>query len=245
MSASTFLVLAGIAAGLIGSGAGVASFVSYPALLAAGLSPLSANVSNTVAMTISSVSSIAASRPELIGQGRRLLPFVLVALLGGVAGMALLLSFPAETFEVVVPWLIGLASVALLARPWLRQLHSDRMGERHPLVVAGVGLACVYSGYFGAAAGVLIMSVIGSVIADEWARVNAFKNVLLGVSNLTATLGFLVLGPVQWSAALPLALGCLIGAALGPAVVRRLPETPLRVAIGLAGLALAVRLALG
>ena len=105
---------------------------------------------------------------------------MLVALLGGVVGMVLLLSFPSETFETVVPWLIGLASVALLARPWLQHLHSERLGERHPLIVTGVGLACVYGGYFGAAAGVLIMSIIGSVVADEWARVNAFKNVLLG-----------------------------------------------------------------
>lgn len=245
MTVSALLVLAGIGAGLIGSGAGVASLISYPALLAAGLPPLSANVSNTVALTIASVSSIGASRPELAGQGRRLLPFVLVALVCGVVGMVLLLSFPAEAFEAVVPWLITLASVALLARPWLQRRRSEHMGERHPLIVAGVGLACVYGGYFGAAAGVLIMSIIGSVITDEWARVNAFKNVLLGVSNLTATLGFLLLGPVQWSATLPLALGCLVGAAIGPAVIRRLPETPVRVAIGLAGLALAVRLALG
>lgn len=168
---AVFLVVAGVRAGLIGSGAGLASLVSYPALLATGLPPLTANVSNTVALTIGSVTSIGASRPELRGQGRRLLHFVLVALVGGAVGMALLLSFPPEAFEAVVPWLIAFASVALLARP--------------------------YGGYFGAAAGVLVMGILGAIIADDWPRVNAFKNVLLAVANFTATLGFLVLGPVE------------------------------------------------
>jgi hypothetical protein len=239
------LLVAGFFAGLIGSGAGLASLVSYPALLLIGLPPLSANVSNTVALTISSVTSVAASWPELRGRLRRLLPYVLVALLGGVVGMVLLLAFPAEAFEAVVPWLVGLASVALLARPWLQRWRSERFGEHHPAVVSAVGLVCVYGGYFGAAAGVLVMSVIGAVVPDRWAFVNATKNVLLGVSNATASVGFLLLGPVVWSATLPLAAGALAGAAVGPVVVRRLPETPLRLVIGVAGLALAVRLALG
>lgn len=239
------LLVAGLLAGLIGSGAGLASLVSYPALLLTGLPPLAANVSNTVALTISSLTSVPASWPELRGQVRRLVPYVLVALVGGVVGMVLLLAFPAEAFEAIVPWLIGLASVALLARPWLQKLRSDDLGEHHPLVVSAVGLVCVYGGYFGAAAGVLVMAVIGAVVPDRWAYVNASKNVLLAVSNLTASVGFLLLGPVVWSATLPLAAGALVGAALGPAVVRRLPETPVRLVIGLAGLALAVRLALG
>lgn len=239
------LLVAGLLAGLIGSGAGLASLVSYPALLLTGLPPLAANVSNTVALTISSLTSVPASWPELRGQVRRLVPYVLVALVGGVIGMVLLLAFPAEAFEAIVPWLIALASVALLARPWLQRLRSDDLGEHHPLVVSAVGLVCVYGGYFGAAAGVLVMAVIGAVVPDRWAYVNASKNVLLAVSNLTASIGFLLLGPVVWSATLPLAAGALVGAALGPAVVRRLPETPVRLVIGVAGLALAVRLALG
>lgn len=239
------LLVAGFFAGLIGSGAGLASLVSYPALLLTGLPPLAANVSNTVALTISSLTSVPASWPELRGQVRRLVPYVLVALVGGVVGMVLLLAFPAEAFEAVVPWLIGLASVALLARPWLQRVRSDDLGEHHPLVVSAVGLVCVYGGYFGAAAGVLVMAVVGAVVPDRWTYVNAVKNVLLGVSNLTASVGFLVLGPVAWSATLPLAAGALTGAAVGPAVVRRLPETPLRLVVGAAGLALAVRLALG
>ncbi len=144
-----------------------------------------------------------------------------------------------------MPWLIAFASVALLARPWLQRLRSEHLSERHPVVVGGVGLVRVYGGYFGAAAGVLVMAILGAILSDDWPRVNAFKNVLLGVSNLTATIGFVLLAPVQWSATLPLALGCLVGAAAGPALVRRLPETPLRVAIGLAGLALAAWLAWG
>ena len=108
-----FLVLAGVGAGLTGSIAGLASLISYPSLLAVGIPPVTANITNTVALVLNSVGSVSASRPELRGQGRRLLPLMGGALLGGMTGMALLLLTPAEAFEKVVPFLIAGASVAI------------------------------------------------------------------------------------------------------------------------------------
>src|SRR3954465_14540902 len=101
------LVLAGVGAGLTGSIAGLASLISYPALLATGIPPVTANVTNTVAMVLNGIGAASASTPELEGQGRRLRRLTGAAALGGAAGAALLLLTPSSAFERVVPWLIA------------------------------------------------------------------------------------------------------------------------------------------
>src|SRR4051794_41204447 len=111
-----FLVVAGIGAGLTGSIAGLASLISYPALLAVGIPPVTANVTNTVALVLNSVGSVSASRPELTAQGRRLRRLAVAAVLGGGVGMALLLLTPSGAFERIVPWLLGGPSAALVGR---------------------------------------------------------------------------------------------------------------------------------
>jgi uncharacterized protein len=241
------LVLAGVGAGLTGSIAGLASLVSYPALLATGLPPVTANVTNTVALVLTSVGSVSASRPELAGQGRRLVPLAVAGVLGGAAGAALLLVTPAEAFERLVPVLIGAAAVAILLQRPPRELAAEGRrahGPRDPWwLVAATGAVAVYGGYFGAAAGVLLLALVLLGTGEGLPRSNAVKNVVLGSANAVAALGFVLLSPVAWSAALPLALGCLVGGRLGPRVVRRVPQTALRRLIALAGLALAAVLA--
>ncbi|WP_336029367.1 sulfite exporter TauE/SafE family protein [Geodermatophilus sp. FMUSA9-8] len=241
------LVAAGVGAGLTGSIAGLASLVSYPALLATGLPPVTANVTNTVALVLTSVGSVSASRPELAGQGRRLVPLVVAGVLGGTAGALLLLVTPAEAFERLVPVLIGAAALAiLLQRPPAELAVEGRRahGARDPWwLVALTGLIAVYGGYFGAAAGVLLLATVLLGTGEALPRSNALKNVVLGSANAVAAVGFIVLADVAWSAALPLALGCLVGGRLGPRVVRRAPQALLRRLIAVAGLALAVVLA--
>jgi hypothetical protein len=241
------LVLAGLGAGLTGSIAGLASLVSYPALLATGLPPVTANVTNTVALVLTSVGSVSASRPELAGQGRRLLPLAGAGIAGGVAGAALLLVTPAEAFERVVPLLIGGAALAILVqRPPGELAEEGRRARRRRdpwWLVAGTALVAVYGGYFGAAAGVLLLALLLLGTGEGLPRSNALKNVVLGAANGVAALGFVVLAPVAWNAVLPLALGCLAGGRLGPRVVRRAPQAALRRLIAVAGLALAVVLA--
>ena len=239
-----FLVVAGIAGGLTGSIAGLASLATYPALLAVGLAPLEANVTNTVALVLSTVGSVLGSRPELRGQGpflRRLFP---VALLGGAVGAALLLSTPADGFEKIVPFLLGAAALTILIpRRRTDGTPDTPPGRGHRAVQAmALGAIAIYGGYFGAAAGVLLLAMLLHTTRLDLPRANAAKNVLLGVANLVAGVAFLVFAPVQWAAAIPLGLGCLVGARFGPAVVRRSPATLLRWLIGAAGLALAIRL---
>ncbi len=244
MTTAEILILigGGVLAGIAGVGAGIASLVSYPVLLATGLSPLVANVTNSVALTLSTAGAIAGSRPELRGQGERVRRYALLAVAGGAVGAVLLLTTPEQIFGYLVPWLIGVAAIALLARPWLQRLHADRLSAGHPAVAAGVAIAAVYSGYFGAGAGILVLALLAAVISDTMPRLNALKNTIVGTSNTVAAIGFAVLGPVDWRSVLPLAAGCFLGGLVAPWIVRRIPDTPLRIVIGLVGLGLAVKL---
>ena len=242
------LAVAGVASGLTGSIAGLASLFSYPALLAAGLPPVAANVTNTVALFANTAGTAAGSRVELRGQSRRLVRLALLAAAGGSVGAALLLSTPASAFDRVVPWLIALGSVLILVREPLR-----RLAENSPRFAAGgpcakLPLACavllvgLYGGYFGAAAGVLMLAVLSLSVNEPLRVTNAVKNIATGAANVTAAVAYAFLAPVDWRAAAALGLGCLVGSRTGPVLVRRLPEKPLRIGIALAGLGLAVSL---
>jgi hypothetical protein len=237
------LVCAGIGAGLAGSIAGLASLVSYPALLAVGLGPVTANVTNTVGLVFSSLGSTLGSRTELRGQAPHVRALAVAAVCGGIVGAGLLLITPSRTFEQIAPWLIGAASLTILLRPRLQPAAGD--GETHtagPALVGGVFLVGVYGGYFGAAAGVMLLALLLSLTHDTLARSNALKNAVLGIANATAAVGFCLLAPVEWSAIAPLAVGLFAGARLGPVVVRHSNAAVLRTLIGLAGVGLAVKL---
>jgi uncharacterized protein len=237
-----WLAAAGIGAGLAGSAAGLASLVSYPALLGVGLPPVAANVTNTVALVGSGVGSALGSRPELQGQRRRLQRLGLIALVGGAVGGALLLLTPPDTFEAMVPVLIGAASLVILVQPrpqFLQQLHH---GGDSLAMQAGIFLAAVYGGYFGAAAGVVILALLLAATGDVLARSNALKNAVLALANGIAALTFVLAGPVEWAAVIPLGIGCLVGGRIGPVLVRRSPARLVRLLVGFAGIAVALKL---
>jgi uncharacterized membrane protein YfcA len=262
------LAAAGVAAGVISTVVGLASVVSYPALLAIGLPPLAANMTNTVALLFTGVGAAAGSRPELAGQATRVRHLGTIAALGGGAGAALLLVTPAQTFVQVAPVLIGAASLALLAPS--RQDRAPRRGtgpgperhrggtgpgpERHRggtglgpeggrrWLLAGVLGVAVYIGYFGAAGGIVMLALLIAMVAEPLARVNAVKNMLGAVANAVAAAAFAVFGHVDWAAVVPLAAGFLIGGWTGPALVRRIPGQVLRIGVAGCGLVVAVRL---
>jgi hypothetical protein len=171
----------------------------------------------------------------------------LAAVLGGVTGAALLLLTPAEAFEKVVPFLIAAASATILVQRPPRELAAEGAAE-HPdhrdprWLPFGTFAIGIYGGYFGAAAGVLMLAMYLLGTGETLPRGNAMKNVVLGLANAVAAVGFIVFTSLAWSAALPLAIGLFIGGRLGPRVVRRAPQTALRRVIAVAGLALAVRL---
>ena len=237
---------AGVLGGLTGSIAGLASVATYPALLLIGLPPVTANVTNTVALVFNGIGSISGSQPELEGQRKWITRIAPVAALGGAVGAALLLSTPAEGFERVVPILLGLASLAILIPRRANRQASVADHQRHTAGVllesSAIFVICIYGGYFGAAAGVLLLALLLRAGHATLAHANAGKNVIVGIANTVAAVIFAFLAPVQWAAVLALGIGCLTGSRLGPIVVRHAPAKPMRVLIGAAGIALAVKL---
>lgn len=239
------LVVAGVGAGLSGSIAGLSSLVSYPALLGLGLSPVAANVTNTIALVAQSSGSVLASRPELTGQRPRLRRLAIVTVAGGMAGGLLLLLAPADSFELVVPWLIAAASLGVLIQPRTVAAEARRQPSGDSRLLDGAAfVVAAYGGYFGAAAGVMMLAILMAGTGETFPRSNAAKNVLLGAANAVAAVAFMVFGPVHWEAVVPLAIGLFAGGWLGPRVVRRVPTKPLRVLIATGGIGLAIHLGL-
>ena len=235
------LVPAGVGAGISGSVAGLASLVSYPALLALGLPPVVANVSNTVALVFGGIGSVSASRVELAGQARRLTPLAVATTCGGVFGGLLLMLAPAASFAYIVPWLIAGASAAVLVP---RRVRARTPHRAHTvLLYAGTTLTGVYGGYFGAASGVLLVALLLALTDDTLPQISAARNLLLSLANVVASVVFILYGTVNWLAAIPLGVGFFIGGRIGPVITRKTPARPLRFVIAVAGLALTVDLA--
>jgi uncharacterized membrane protein YfcA len=234
------LLAAGTLGGIFSTVVAIASLVSYPVLLALGLPPLTANMTNTVSLVLTGAGSVAGSRPELAGQRDRVLRLGAITAAGGLAGAIVLLLAPASTFTVAVPVLIGAASVVLFLQPRLKNLKAtDTHPVAHRLALFAVAM---YVGYFGAASGVLLLIVLSTIVAEPLIRVNAIKNAVSGLANLMAAVCFMAFGSVKWTFVPALAAGFLLGGWLGPKIARRVPAEALRLVVCLCGLGLAVRL---
>lgn len=238
------LAAAGLVAGTASAMVGGASLLTFPTLLALGLPPLAANVTNTTGLVPTSVGAALASRLELEGQRSRLAYLAVPTVLGAGTGAIVLLTTPARVFEAVVPFLIAGSSLLLLGQPWIvaragkRLLRSDRRGSWASAFASGL-----YAGYFGAAAAVLFMALVGLFSTESLHQLNAIRNVLIGVANAVAMVIFAFAAPVHWAAAGALALGSLGGGMAGARLARRVPARPLRVGIALVGLAAAAWIA--
>ncbi|HLY50088.1 MAG TPA: sulfite exporter TauE/SafE family protein [Solirubrobacteraceae bacterium] len=239
------IFVAGMAAGTINTVVGSGTLITFPALLAFGYAPVTANVSNTIGLVPGSVAGAVGYRRELHGQRRRLLPLALCSLLGGITGAVLLLTLPAAAFKAIVPAFIAVALVLILIQPWLnRRLTSRR--RRHdtagPLAGASVFLSGVYGGYFGAAQGILLLAILGLALDDDLQRINALKVVLAGLVNLVAGIIFAIVAHVSWGPAGLIAGGSVLGGIVGARQGRRLSPLVLRLVIVAVGISAIVRL---
>jgi uncharacterized membrane protein YfcA len=245
------LLAAGGAAGLINTVVGSGTLVTFPVLLALGVPPVVANVSNSVGLTPGSLSGALATRPELAGQRTRLVRLGAASAIGGIIGALLLLRLPSAAFDAIVPVLIALGCVLVVVQPVL----SRRVAARRERLGIGIGpphgsvllwlavlLTGVYGGYFGAAQGVLLIAVMGIGLAESLPRINAVKNVLALIVNGIASVVFVLISSVNWPAAGAIAIGSVIGAQIGGRVGRRLPPTVYRVVIVAVGLAAIISL---
>jgi len=240
---ASFLVCAGLLAGVIGTAGGITSLISYPALLSVGLGPLAASVTNIVALVTCWPGSALSSRPELVGRRTWLRHWALVAAAGGALGSGLLLSTPAGLFSRVVPYLLVFAATCLLIQPRLSEWQASHHAPANRLLLPfGLFAVSVYNGYFGAGAGIMTLALLLLSVEESVARANALKNMLVGAATVVSAATFVVFGHVDWAAAAPLAAGLFIGSVLGPLVARRVPGNALRWLVALTGFGLAIRL---
>lgn len=248
-----FAVLAAaIGAGTINTMVGSGTLITFPVLLAVGLPPVTANVSNSLGLVPGSLSGAIGYRRELRGQRSRVLRLGGAALAGGLIGAALLIGLPAEAFRMIVPALIGLALVLVVAQPRLSRAvrrRRERNGTAaHPdggcALLVLLLLASAYGGYFGAAQGVLYLSVMGLLLSEDLQRINAVKNVLALLVNGVAAVFFLFVADFDWTAVLLVAAGSAVGGLLGARIGRALSPVLLRAVIVAVGLAAIVQLLL-
>ena len=243
---AVLVAVAGVWAGTINTVVGSGTLITFPVLLGVGISPVTANVSNTVGLFPGSFTGAYGYRRELAGQRRRAIVLGSGSLLGAIGGAVLLLELPAAAFKAIVPALIILALLLVVfgsrITAWLvvRGHHaSERVTVPLWLTVLATG---IYGGYFGAAQGVLLMGFLGVFLAEPLQRQNALKNVLAGLANLVAAIVFVATTHIDWLAAGLIAGGSIIGGVLGARVGRRLSPTALRAVIVVVGLAAVVKL---
>lgn len=254
------VLAAGLVAGAINTVVGAGTLLTFPLLVAVGVPPLTANVSNSVGLIPAAATGAWGLRREVAGSWRTIGRMAALSAVGGVVGGLLLLRAPGA-FGTVVPWLLVLAAALAAAQPRITQalrrrdaaaLGSDgstaplaghaatrRVG---PALALGILATGVYGGYFGAAQGVVLLALLGAAWSADLHRANGAKVVLAGVAQVVAAVVFVATGVVDWGVTATIAAGSAVGGLLGAPLARRIPAGVLRALIVTAGVAAAVAL---
>lgn len=233
---------AGLLAGAINAVAGGGTLISFPALLAAGLPPVTANITSSVGLLAGYLGGSVAYRRELAGQRARVRLLLPAAAIGAVLGAILLLLTPQDAFRTAVPYLV-LASCLLLAlQPRLARAlaRRPRASELPVPALLAVGLASVYGSYFGAGLGVLLLAILGVLLTEDLQRLNALKGLLSLLVNIVGVVVFLLATHVAWAYVGLLSVSAYVGATFGVGLARRLPAAGLRAAVITLGVIVAV-----
>lgn len=235
---------AGAAAGAANSVAGGGALITFPTMVALGLPPLAANVTNTVGIVPASVGGALGYSDLLREQGARFARLLAPLLLGAVAGSVALLLTPSDAFEAIVPILIAASCLLLLFQPRLVPHISHAGNERSPYLIAGIAFCGAYQAYFGSAVSILVFALLALFVADTLQHLNALKIAFAGCANLLAAVVFAFLAPVEWRYAVTIMVSSFVGGRVGAHYARRIPSDPLRISIAAIGLAVAAVLAL-
>lgn len=238
------LAAAGAAAGASNAIAGAGSLITFPAMVALGLPPLSANVTNTVGIVPGAIGGSLGYADLLREQGERFSRFLVPMLLGAVAGTVALLLTSDAAFEAIVPILIAASCLLLLMQPRLVPRLSHAGNESSAFLIAGIAFCGAYGAYFGSAVSILLFAILALFVADTLQHLNAMKIILVGCANLVAALVYAFLAPVDWRYAVTIMASSFLGGRAGAHYARRIPSDPLRLSIALAGLVVAVVLAI-
>ena len=237
--------IAAVAAGAVNALAVGGTLITFPILTFLGIPSVTANVTNTVALSPGYLGGTLSQWNDLHGQKNRLWLIVPAGIIGGVLGGFLLLQTGERLFRELVPYLILLASVLLAIQDPVRAWLVRRMGEGHSARLEKtawlpVGLASIYGGYFGAGLSVIVLAALGLTLEDSLNRLNALKQAVAFSVNVAAAIFFLFSGQVIWSAALVMAVGALIGGMLGGKLAGRIKPSTLRWTVVIIGVAISI-----
>jgi uncharacterized membrane protein YfcA len=234
------VLASGAVAGGVNAAAGGGSLITFPTLVALGLSPLSANVTNTVGLVPGAAGGLLGYPDLLRDQRARGIRLAIPSLTGAAVGTGLLLLTPGQTFEAIVPLLVASAALLLLFQPRLARSHFRLGRDNRMLLTAGLTFSGTYAAYFGSAVGIVVIALLSLFVPDDPQRLNALKILLVGLMNLLAAIVYVFLAPVHAAYAILLMFSSLIGGRGGVFLVRRLPGDSLRMTVAYAGLVLAV-----
>lgn len=226
--------------------AGGGTLLTFPALIAAGLSPLAANATSTVALVPGALTSMVGYRRELAGARRWAIALTIPSILGGALGAWLLLHTPGATFGRVVPWLVlGATALFVTQRPLLRwarghhatALHDDAVTAAGPTpaLLAWQFVVGIYGGYFGAGVGILMLAALGFMGFSNLHRMNGLKNWGGFCMNMVASVTFAISGIVDWPVALTMTAAAMAGGFIGSKGAQRVPQQYVRFAVMLVG----------
>jgi uncharacterized membrane protein YfcA len=236
------ILAAGLWAGLQNSLAGGGSFVTLPALILAGMTPLAANITSTVALFPGQVTAGLAGRRLVTGVGR--LPFrvlFVVSIFGGALGGLLLLKTPSAVFARLVPWLVLFATAVFAWGSFGRKPDSAKVHLGPVGAAVAQFVIAIYGGYFGGGIGFLMIAAL-TMAGLPTRGAGATKNALAGVMNASAVVLFVTSPQVHWKEALVLGAGAIVGGLLGSWALHRINEKALRIMIVCIGIALTVGL---
>ena len=228
------IAFAGLLAGAMNAAAGGGTFVTVPALIAAGVPSVAANMTSTVAMCPGAFASAFAFRKDFRDFGDASLPVLLgVSLVGGLAGALLLINTPTRAFDAMIPWLLLLGAVSFAfgkqIGDWLRQ----RMTLGRTALLAAQFLLGVYAGYFGAAVGLMMLAVWTIFGARDLKAMSACRILIVGASNAVAIVVFLAIGVIWWNHALVMLVAGVIGGYAGARIALLVPVQSLRTGISI------------
>jgi hypothetical protein len=234
------LLVAGFLGGATNAIAGGATFFTFPAMMAAGLSPVMANASNTVALAPSSLTAFLTMRRFLPRDVRFLVPFLTLGLAGGALGAWLVLLLGDERFRSTIPWLLLTASTLFAAGPWLvRRLKGERTGGG-AIGFLIQGLTGIYGGFFGAGMGIVMLAALTLQGMADIREMNALKNLFTALCNGVAIVVFLGADAVSWPHALVMMAAGVSGGFVGGRLGARLPAGSVRLAVIVIGALLTV-----
>jgi uncharacterized membrane protein YfcA len=252
--ANAMLFLAALAAGAVNAIAGGGTLITFPALLAAGLLPVAANATSTVALVPGSLASLWSYRRELGGAGPLLWALAVPSVIGGVIGALLVERAGDALFGRIVPWLILGATLLFVAQGWIRRRAAaapsgdPSTGRRSRRSLAAICayqlLVATYGGFFGAGMGILMLAALGFIGLDNIHRMNGLKNLAASCINGVAAVTFMIGGNVRWQQALVMAAGGMLGGLLGARLALRVGQLAVRRAVTATGLVMGLYLLL-